>query len=127
MSRATRGSTNPNGPSPIGSMARCGETVAEKHGERWFRQLHERVDLGHCAPRQHWGVHRVGLGQCLPRDGLARIPKQLSGRFGIVSDLRTEFLKSVEFLLAAKAMNGFNDQLAMFELQVAIEQMHFHC
>ena len=53
--------------------------------------------------------------------------EQLSGRFSIVSDLRTEFLKSVEFLLAAKAMNGFNDQLAMFELQVAIEQMHFHC
>lgn len=55
-------------------MARCGETIAAQHGERWFRQLHERVDLGHCAPRQHRGVHRVGLGQCLPRDGLARIP-----------------------------------------------------
>ena len=69
----------------------------------------------------------MGLGECLPRDGLARNSEELSGGFGIVSDLRTEFLKSVEFLLAAKAMNGFNDQLAMFELQVAIEQMHFHC
>ena len=51
----------------------------------------------------------MGLGECLPRDGLARIPKQLSGGFGIETDLCTEFLKSVEFLLAAKAMNGFND------------------
>ena len=90
-------------------MARCGETIAAQHGERWFRQLHERVDLGHCAPRQHRGVHRVGLGECLPGDGLASILEQLSGRFSIVSDLRTEFLKSVEFLLTAKAMNGFND------------------
>lgn len=90
-------------------MARCGQSIWDQHGERWFRQLHERVDLGHCAPRQHRGVHRVGLGECLPRDGLARIPKQLSGGFGIETDLCTEFLKSVEFLLAAKAMNGFND------------------
>ena len=90
-------------------MARCGHNFEYQYGERWFRQLHESVDLGHRAPRQHRGVHRVGLGECLPRDGLARILEQLSGRFGIVSDLRTEFLKSVEFFLAAKAMNGFND------------------
>ena len=51
----------------------------------------------------------MGLGECLPGDGLARILEQLSGRLGIVSDLCTEFLKSVEFLLTAKAMNGFND------------------
>ena len=69
----------------------------------------------------------MGLGECLPRDGLARIPEELSGRFGIAPDLCTEFIESVEFLLAAKAMNGFNDQLAMFELQAAIEQMDFHC
>ena len=90
-------------------MARCGETIAAQHGERWFRQLHERVDLGDCAPRQHRGVHRVGLGECLPRDGLTRISEQLSGRFGIETDLCTELFKSVEFLLTAKAMNGFND------------------
>ena len=102
-------------------MARCGETIAAQHGERWFRQLHERVDLGHCAPRQHRGVHRVGLGECLPRDGLARISEQVFGRFGIVSDLGTEFLKSVEFLLAAKAMHGLNDQLSILQFQVAIE------
>ena len=90
-------------------MARCGHNFEYQYGERWFRQLHESVDLGHRAPRQHRGVHRVGLGECLPGDGLASILEQLSGRFGIVSDLRTEFLKSVEFLLTAKAMNGFND------------------
>ena len=82
-------------------MARCGETIAEQHGERWFRQLHERVDLGHCAPWQHWGVHCVGLGECLPRDGLASNSEELSGRFGIVPDLCTEFLESVKFLLSA--------------------------
>ena len=90
-------------------MARCGETIAEQHGERWFRQPHERVDLGHCASRQYRGVHCVGIGECLPRDGLARISEELSGRFGIVPDLRTEFLESVEFLLAAQAMNGLDD------------------
>jgi hypothetical protein len=33
----------------------------------------------------------------------------LSGGFGIVPDLCTEFLESVEFLLAAQAMNGLDD------------------
>ena len=51
----------------------------------------------------------MGLSECLPGDGLAMILEQLSGRFGIVSDLSTEFVKPVEFFLAAKAMNGFND------------------
>ena len=68
----------------------------------------------------------MGLGECLPRDGLTRISEQLSGRFGIETDLCTELLKSVEFLLAAKAMNGLDDQLAMLQLQAAIKQMHFH-
>ena len=90
-------------------MARCGHNFEYQYGERWIRQLHEGVDLGHRAPRQHRGVHRVGIGECLPRDGLARISEELSGRFGIVPDLRTEFLESVEFLLAAQAMNGLDD------------------
>ena len=90
-------------------MARCGHNFEYQYGERWFRQLHESVDLGHRAPWQHRGVHRVGLGECLPGDGLARILEQLSGRFGIVPDLCTEFLESVEFFLVTKAMDGFND------------------
>ena len=90
-------------------MARCGHNFEYQYGERWFRQLHESVDLGHCAPWQHWSVHRVGLGECLPRDGLTRISEELSGRLGIVPDLCTEFLESVEFLLAAQAIYGLDD------------------
>ena len=90
-------------------MARCGHNFEYQYGERWFRQLHESVDLGHRAPRQHRGVHRVGLGECLPRDGLTRNSEELSGRFGIVPDLCTEFLESVKFLLAAQAMNGLDN------------------
>ena len=84
-------------------MARCGHNFEYQYGERWFRQLHESVDLGHRAPWQHRDVHRVGLGECLPRDGLIRISEELSGRFGIVPDLCTEFLESVELFLAAQA------------------------
>ena len=90
-------------------MARCGHNFEYQYGERWFRQLHESVDLGHRAPRQHWGVHRVGIGECLSRDGLARISEELSGRFGIVPDLGTEFFESVKFLLATKAKYGLDD------------------
>ena len=90
-------------------MARCGHNFEYQYGERWFRQLHESVDLGHRAPRQHRSVHRVGLGECLPRDGLIRISEELSGRFGIVPDLCTEFLESVELLLAAQATYGLDD------------------
>ena len=95
-------------------MARCGHNFEYQYGERWFRQLHESVDLGHRAPRQHRGVHRVGLGECLPRDGLTRdgltrISEELSGRLGIVPDLCTEFLESVELLLAAQAIYGLDD------------------
>ena len=90
-------------------MARCGHNFEYQYGERWFRQLHESVDLGHRAPWQHRRVHCVGLGECLSRDGLTRISEELSGRFGIVPDLCTEFLESVELLLAAQSIDGLDD------------------
>ena len=41
-------------------------------------------------------------------------------------NLFTEFLESVELLLAAQATYGLDDELSMFELQAAIKKMDLH-
>ena len=44
----------------------------------------------------------------------------------IQPDLRAEFFKAAEFLLAAKALDGFNQQLLIIQLDRAIQKVNFH-
>ena len=60
------------------------------HGQQRIREHHARAGLGGHPPGWHWCLHRLGIGECLPRCGL----KPFTGCFGVLPNLCTELVEA---------------------------------